>query len=121
MQERGVGWIKVAHLLDDVDARRRVQHFVEDPGAFQPQIHQREIDIVVSAAARLQRILPALFLLEPLSHLQELFARAAALSVAAPIHPLQLVQEGVPRSMLPATARVFMYVMPSQASAELAK
>ena len=61
-QKLGVLPVQMAHFLNHVDARRRIQHFIEDPGSLQPQVHQNEIDIIISAAARLERIAhPLLF------------------------------------------------------------
>src|ERR1035438_6404967 len=77
--------LQVPHLLDDVDARGRVQHLVEYPGAPQPEIHQGEVDIVEAAYGRLQRIARSLLLLQPRAHLRQFFARPSALSVAPPI------------------------------------
>ena len=59
---------QVPHLLDDFDALRRVQHFIENARAPQPQVHQREIDIVIAAGAGLQRIARALLPLQPRAH-----------------------------------------------------
>ena len=81
------------HLLDHVDALRRVQHFIKDARALEPQIHQRKVDIVVAAGAGLQWIAPPLLALQARPHFRQFLARAHALSVAAPVQLLQLVQE----------------------------
>jgi len=55
--------LQVAHFLDDVYTLRRIQHFEENASTFQPQVHEGEIDIVVTATARFQRIADALLFL----------------------------------------------------------
>ncbi len=55
--------LEVAHFFDDVDALRRIQYFEENACSFQAQIHQRKINIVVTAAPRLERIASALLFL----------------------------------------------------------
>src|SRR5262245_7866682 len=55
-EEIGVFALKMTHLLDHIDTLGSVQDLVEDAGPLQPQIHQGEIDVVVAAAAGLQRI-----------------------------------------------------------------
>jgi len=59
-QEIGVFAVEVAHLLDHVDALGRVQHLVEDARALEPQVHEREIDVVVAADPGLERVAWAL-------------------------------------------------------------
>src|SRR6266436_4230158 len=53
-EENGMLTLEVTHFLDDIDPLRRVEHLVEDSSALEPEIHQREIDIVVAASSRLQ-------------------------------------------------------------------
>src|SRR6202171_971125 len=84
-QEIGIFPLQVAHLLDHVDARRRVQHFVKNPGAFEPQIHQGEIDIVIAAQAGLERVARPLLTLQTGAHFGQFFARSHALAVAPPV------------------------------------
>src|SRR5579864_2248034 len=55
--------LQVAHFFDYVDAFRRIQHLEENPRSSQAQVHQREVDIVVTAAPRFERIAGALLLL----------------------------------------------------------
>src|SRR5205809_5952470 len=80
----GVFPLEMAHLFDDVNPLRCVQNFIEYSSPFEPQIHQREIDVVVAASSSLQRIACALLFFEARAHLRQLLARAAALSVAPP-------------------------------------
>ena len=44
------------------------------PAPFQPEVHQREIDIVVPARPGLERVARALFLLQARAHLRQLLA-----------------------------------------------
>src|SRR5437763_9060869 len=85
--------LQVPHLLDYVDALRGVQHLVKYPGAFEPEIHQDEVDIVVASAAGFERVVRSLLLFQARAHLRQLFPRAAALPVAAPVYLLKLMQE----------------------------
>ena len=65
----------------------------EHARALQPQVHEREIDIVVAARPGLQRIARALLSFQARAHLRQFRARTAALPVAPPVHLLQLVAE----------------------------
>jgi hypothetical protein len=48
-QEDSVLALQMAHLFEDVDALRRIQHAEKDAAALQPQVHQNEVDVVISA------------------------------------------------------------------------
>src|ERR1051326_7324058 len=48
-EEVGVFAIEMTHLFDHVDALGGVQHAVKDSSAFEPEIHQSKIDVVVAA------------------------------------------------------------------------
>ena len=63
------------------------------PAAFEPQVQQRKIDVVETAQTGFERMARALLLFEAHAHLTQVFLRAAALAVSAPIHLLQFVQE----------------------------
>ncbi len=73
-QERGVLQIEMAHLFDDVDALRSVQDFEEKARTLEPQLHERKIEIVVTAGGGLERIAGALLAFEAGSHLCKLAA-----------------------------------------------
>ena len=92
-QEIGVLPLEVSHLLDHIDTLRCVEDLVKDAGALQAQIHQREVDVVITAAPGLQRIARALFFLQPRPHLRQLLSGTAALPVAPPVYFLQPVQK----------------------------
>ena len=68
-QKLGFSAIQVPHVFEYLNTLRRVQHFEKDPGVLQTQVHQDEIDIVIPAAARFQRMRRALFLFQPHAHL----------------------------------------------------
>ena len=72
----------------------------KNAGAFEAEIHQQKIDVVISAAAGLQRMRRALFLFQAQAHLLQLRAGASALAVAPPIDVLQLMQEQIRRAKL---------------------
>ncbi len=92
-EELGVGAFEVAHFFDDVDAGGGVEDFEEDAGAFETQVEQHEVDVVVAAGAGLEGVGGALFFFEAHAHGAEVLAGAAALAVAAPVDFLEAVEE----------------------------
>src|ERR1019366_4166037 len=84
---------KVPHLFNGVDALGRVQNFEKKARALEPQIHQSEIDIVITARGGLQRISRALLPLQARSHLGKLGTRTAVLAITPPVDFLQFAQE----------------------------
>src|SRR5208283_753191 len=67
--------LQMAHLLDDVDALRRVERFIEDARAFEPEIHEGEVDVVISARSRLERIARPLLTFQARAHGRQIFPR----------------------------------------------
>jgi hypothetical protein len=49
-QEARLGSIEVMHAFEHLDALGGIQRLKKDPRAFEPQIHQQKIDVIVSAA-----------------------------------------------------------------------
>src|SRR5579863_3869019 len=62
-QKLGVIPVEMAHLFNHVDTLGSIQHFEENARSFQAQIHKREVDVIIPAAAGLQRVAGALLLL----------------------------------------------------------
>ncbi len=92
-EELGVGAFEVAHFFDDVDAGGGVEHFEEDARAFEAQVEQHEVDVVVAAGSGFEGVGGALFLFQAHAHGAEVLAGAAALAVAAPVDFLEAVEE----------------------------
>ena len=64
-KQLGIFAIEVAHFLHDVDTLRRIQNFEENPRTAKPQVHQRKIDIVISAGRGFEGVSGSLLPLEP--------------------------------------------------------
>src|ERR1035438_3997876 len=84
-EEFGFLPLQMSHFFDDVDPFRRVEHREEHARTLEPPIHEQEIDVPVSAAARLEEIDGTLFALETRPHFRKFRTGASALAVAAPI------------------------------------
>src|ERR1035437_604790 len=63
-QKVGICSVEVAQFLDHADALGSVQHLEENARALEPQVHQGEIDVVITALAGLERIARSLLPLE---------------------------------------------------------
>src|SRR6185312_2779724 len=88
-----LGRTEPAGFHDNVDALRRVERLVEAAGIAQPQVHQHEVDVVIAARTRLQRIAHALLFFEPPPHVRELLARSPRPAITLPVDLLQLAQK----------------------------
>ena len=83
----------MAHLFDDIDSLGSIQGLEENTRAFEAQVHQRKVDVVVAAAAGLERILSALLAFDAQTHLLQQRARTSTLAIAAEVQFLHFVQE----------------------------
>ena len=69
VEELRRGMIQQIHVFDDLNARRCIQHLIEHAGAFQPQVHQDEVDVVEAAPSGFERMLHAVLAFDLHAHL----------------------------------------------------
>src|ERR1700722_5638827 len=92
-QESSLGPIQVMHALQNLDAFGGIQRLKKYPRAFEAQIHQKKVDIVISTATGFQWMRRALLFFQALAHLLEVGTRTAALTITHPIDGLKMMKE----------------------------